>query len=277
MLHRELYGICDKVDGSMVKILTEDSKIFDGVINITEVEHDFIPHEGDQVKVTVNADPPHKAISIDAIERDKRTGKITQLTKSFAIIDDDTIYFITNGDETATNYGKNDIVDCVLIEGEYDCGKNKYGWRCVQMKKVQPNANGVNQFFVENVEPDDDGQSDTETESIIDESKMELEAVRTPRPNEKYYDMPYALYQVLRSGNFSHIKRYLQRNVPAELGYSTYKKRFHMSVYFEEIEMQISFEKYCSSSIQFIPEQKRFAVECGKISELRPAIAIGTY
>lgn len=87
--------------------------------------------------------------------------------------------------------------------------------------------------------------------------------------------MPYGLYEILRSEQIPRIHRKLNQFVPKELNYSTYKKRFHAHVYLEEIEMQISFEKYKSREIWIDSENKRFAIMCSKITELRPAIAVG--
>lgn len=65
--------------------------------------------------------------------------------------------------------------------------------------------------------------------------------------------------------------------MPAELNYKTYRKRFHACVHLQEVEMELSFEKYRSDEIWIEPENKRFSIMCSKITELRPPIAVGEF
>lgn len=273
-LHRILFANCFKVSGSICHVLTDDPNVFDGDFDLDEVDHDFIPYVGDRMKVMVSAEPPVKVLSIEPEDELKaHTGKITHLTKSFAIVDDDIIYFIT--DETV-EFKKNDEVECVVIEGDYECGKGKYDLRAERMKKVEQLSEEVKRWFNDpTLDPIEEANSDSDNENASGEPKMEFEALKGKEPNEEWYDLPLSLYEILRSPNSHKIKKKLKDFVPAELNYRTYKKRFHAHVHLEEVEMQISFEKYHSREIWIEPENKRFSIMCSKITELRPPIAVG--
>lgn len=276
--YRELNAICDKMNGSIMSCLTDEPSIFDGDFDLNEVEHDFIPYDGDRIKVIVSADPPTKVLSIQPEDELKsHTGIITHLTKSFAIIDDDIIFFILDG-TVNFDFKKNDQVQCVIIEGDYRCGKSKYDLRCERMSKVVLEDEDVKRWFNEpTLETVEEVNSDSDTENAGSETKMEFAALKGKEPNEEWYDLPYGLFENIRSENPNRIKHYLNKFVPSELKYTTYKKRFHAHVYLEEIEMQLSFEKYKASQISIEPENKRFSIMCSKITELRPPIAVGKF
>lgn len=277
-VRRELNAICDEVSGSKISCLTDDPTIFEGEIDLNEVEHGFIPHDGDRIKVIVSAEPPVKVFAIEPEEELKlHHGKITHLTKSFAIIDDDIIYFIP--DETVNfDFKKGDEVECVIIEGDYRCGNTKYELRCESMNKKASEVDDVTRWFNQRtLETVEEVNSDSDTENADSKRKMEFTVSKGKEPNEEWYDLPYGLFDTLRSENPSRINKKLKQLVPAELNYKTYRKRFHAHVYLEEIEMQLSFEKYRASEICIEPENKRFSIMCSKITELRPPIAVGEF
>lgn len=272
-LHRVLYANCFKVTGSICHALTDQPNIFDGDFDLDVVDHDFTPYDGDRLKVIVSADSPAKVLSVEPEEELKTyTGKITHLTKSFAVVDDDIIYFIT--DETVA-FKKNDEVECVVIEGDYQCGKGKYELRAERMKKAEKDDDVKRWFNESPLDPIEEVNSDSDGETEKGEPKMEFEALKGREPNEEWYDLPLSLFDILRSQNSHKIKKKLKEFVPAELNYKSYKKRFHAHVHLEEVEMQLSFEKYHSREIWIEPENKRFSIMCSRITELRPPIAVG--
>lgn len=143
-------------------------------------------------------------------------------------------------------------------------------------KKCKPKRSIWFVFFKEPTnETCEDCNSDTDNKTSDAEPKMKFDALKGRAPNEQWYDLPYGLYEILRSGQMPKIHRKLKKFVPKELNYGTYKKRFHAHVFLEEIEMQISFEKYRSREISIDAENQRFAIMCSKITELRPPIAVG--
>lgn len=275
-INRELNAVVDKVKGSIMTCLTSEPLIFDGDVDLNEVEHGFIPFEGDNIKVIVTAEEPAKVLAIEPdVELKSHTGKITHLTKSFAIVDDDIIFFIT---DEATDFKKNDFVECVVIEGEYSCGKSKYDYRVESMNKMAEVSVDVMRLFKgPTLETVEEVNSDSDTETADDEPNMEFAAMKGKEPNEEWYDLPYGLYEILRSENLHRIKMKLKQFVPPELNYKTYRKRFHAHVFLEEVEMQLSFEKYKANEISIEPENKRFSIMCSKITELRPPIAVGRF
>lgn len=278
-VHRELSGICDKVKGSNVFCYFDDKNFPEAEFNLDEVEHTFIPYDGDVITVFVSVEPPIKVLSIQPEEElKKHTGKITHMTKSFAIVDDEIIYFIPNNTEKF-EFKKNDEVECVVIEGDYKCGKSKYRWRCERMHKVKQECDDATQWLNEHVLDtiEEEANLDSDNENEIGEPKMEFEALKGREPNQEWYDMPLSLYETLSSGNHNRITKKLKEFVPAELNYKTYKKRFHAHVHLEEFEMQLSFEKYKSREIWIEPENRRFSIMCSKITELRPPIAVGKF
>lgn len=284
VLHRELRAVVDQRTDRKIYPMTADPNIFEEEIDLDDVECEFEPEKGDNIKLFVMVTTPPKVSRIEPWEElVTTTGFITYLTKSFGTVDEDNVFFIEE-DQPAIDLKINDRVEYTIIEGDYVVGKSKYGTRCESIKKIAAEK-GKEELSEEakrwfNEEPVNEKEveenADSDTENNDGDPKMEFDALKDREPNERYYDLPYGLYETLfAKNNARRIKRYLDNFVPSELNYKTYRKRFHAMIHLEEVEMKFSFEKYRAREICIEPENKRFSIACTKITELRPPIAVG--
>lgn len=280
-IYREINAYVTRIDGSKLHPLTAEPKIFEDVIDLNEVECEFKPYKGDNIKLSVLIGPPPKVARIEAQDELRLyTGVVTYLTKSFGTVDDEIVFFIDDSEKNPKLKFK-DRVQCIVIEGDYDVGKShsQYKSRCASIQKIEEESDEIKRWFDEsaaNIQPEVEA-ADSDIEQNDNDPRMQFEALKARTPNEEFYDIPYGLIDILTSKNEHRIKRKLDRMIPAELNYNTYKKRFHAMIHLEEVEMTVSFEKYQSREIWIEPENKRFSIMCTKITELRPPIAVGKF
>lgn len=279
-IYRVLNAYVNKMEDSKIHPLTADPQIFEDVIDLNEVECEFKPYKGDNIKLLISVGPPLKVGRVEAQDELRlHTGVITYLTKSFGTVDEDIVFFIEDGQDNSKLKLK-DRVQCTVIDGDYDVGKthSQYKSRCASIQKIDEEADEIKQWFDEssaNNQHEVD-VADSDIEQNDNDPRMHFEALKA-KPIQLFYDLPYGLIDTLASKNPHRIKEKLDQMVPAELNYNTYKKRFHALVHLEEVEMTLSFEKYKSREIWIEPENKRFSIMCTKITELRPPIAVGKF
>lgn len=278
-IFHEINAFVEKFDGSKLLTLSNSDVYTDHEFDFSEIDCDFQPHRGDRVKLFIITSKPPQVSRIHPWEALRtQTGKITYLTKSFGVVDEEIVFF--QMDKIDWEAKKDDEVECIVIEGEYNVGKTKYEMRCESIKKCASTDIDPTIFFEEGalkaqqnlVQLDLDNVDSDENDN---EPQMQFEAYQKKEPNKEFYDLPYGLYDSLTSKNVHQIKKQLDELVPSELNYNTYKRHFHALIYLEEIEMKISFEKYKSREVWIEPEKKRFSIQCSKITELRPPIAVG--
>lgn len=282
MFH-EIYGFIAKKDGLKVLTCTGRPEIYeDTELDLTsDIEYDFDMWEGDRVKIYVRCTEPPKVYRIEPQELlQKHVGKITTLTKSFGIIDEDKLFYVSKEiDKFELKQG--DEVKCLLIDGHYEVGRDVYETRCTSIEKY--NEEDIKRLLLN--ESLNSTKDTNEPNGVSDDSDAENDKDKDPQiifkglqeqePKDKWYDLPYGLFETLQGKNASSIKKVLDVLVPHELTYKTYKDSFHALIYLEEVEMKKSFEKYKTEEIWIQPENKRFSILCDKITELRPPIAIG--
>lgn len=270
----------------LLQTTSNSDEYTDRPLDMKDIDCDFIPYKGDRVRLCLIQDDPPKVYKIEAWD-DLRVhkGQITSLTQSYGTVDDDFIFYIT--DETPLDWDAkiNDEVDCVIIEGEYTIGNAKYEYRCEKIAKIVELSDEDRRFeeflFNDSVDGNVNGAAaaeniDSDTE---EEQNVAFDHLKRREPNQEFYDLPAELLFLISEKNVENIKRRLDKFVPGELSYNTYKKRFHALIWLEELEMKYSFDKYKSRAVWIDPErvgrQKRFSIMCSKIAELRPPIAVG--
>ncbi|XP_055322339.1 probable RNA helicase armi [Sitodiplosis mosellana] len=296
-LYNTINAFIEETDNGKLNTTSNSDIYTDRELDMSDIECDFDPHKGDRVKLHIMRDDPPKVYKIEPWDELRvHTGKITSLTQSYGTVDDDFIFYISEQKPLNWEAKHDDDVKCVVIEGEYTIGNSKYEWRCASIEKVKENEEDKRLeelWFNDSMEGNVAGagaagvaaaaaalenenvDSDTEAE----ERHVAFDHLKRREPNQEYYDLPPELFNIHLEKNPRKIMQKLNKFVPHELSYNTYKKRFHALIWLEEVEMKVSFDRYKSRTVWIEPEKigkkNRFSIKCSKIAELRPPIAVG--
>lgn len=278
-MYREISGFVEKRDGPKVLTSTVENDFYrDTEIDLRDVEYDFDMMAGDRINVYIECTDPPKVYCIEPLQPlEKHMGRITNLTRSFGVVDDEYVFFMQKKiDKWHPKLG--DHVQCMLIEGEYRVGRNNFQLRCESIQKVDQNEADQSLFNNTNDSMNHavDEIADSENEDAND-PQMRLRCTEDSEPKNMWYDMPFGLFEVIQSKKAPQIKKMLNSFVPKKLAYSTYRSWFHALIYLEEVEMKASFERYKSDKIWITQENNRHAIICTRIKQLRPPIAIGKF
>lgn len=122
-IYHEIYGLIKSRKNLKVTIATASNDICaDTEIDLTLIEYDYEVYQGDAVKISISKDHLDQTKILRIQPQDplqKLVGKITQLSKSFGVVDESNVFFI---DKEIEKYQLkiDDEVNCMLVSGFYD-------------------------------------------------------------------------------------------------------------------------------------------------------------